>query len=259
MTLLEGPPTELRQHVKRLAMEGKWEELVEAAENAMSLPCSRGWLDLQRFVVDACVGLGGKYAGIAIAIRSELKTLLRDLPQLLETNLLDDTPAANSETQAWLKELVAEPATLAPEATLSETPVLENHSVPGWHRKFVDSYDLARQALRAGQAEKAIELMQHEVERQLSGRGQFLRKMQLVEVCLAAGKSQIAQPIIEDLASVIENNHLESWEDREVVAKALVMILKNSQRVQADEAEKIRLFQKVVRLDPVQAISCLEA
>jgi len=154
---------------------------------------------------------------------------------------------------------VAEPLTLPPETTPSETPVLENHSAPGWHRKFVDSYELAGQALRAGQAEKAIDLMQREVERQLSGRGQFLRKMQLVEVCISAGKSQIAQPIIEDLASIIENNHLEVWEDREVVAKALVMILKNSQRVQADESEKARLFEKVVRLDPVQAISCLEA
>jgi type VI secretion system ImpA/VasJ family protein len=248
----------LRQHIKRLAIEGKWEELLEAAENAMSLPCSRGWLDLQRFVVDACVGLGRKYAGIAIAIRSELKALLRDLPQLLETNLLDDTPAANSETQAWLKELVAEPATLSPDATPSEAPVLEDHSSPGWHRKFVDSFDLAREALRAGRVEKAVELMQREVDRQLSGRGQFLRKLQLVEICVAAGKSEIAQPIIEDLASAIENNHLEGWEDREFVAKALVMIIKNSQRVQADEVEKSRLFQKVVRLDPVQAISCLE-
>jgi len=258
MTLLEGPATDLRQHIKKLAIEGKWDELLEAAENAMSLPCSRGWLDLQRFVVDACVGLGSQYAAIAIAIRSELKALLRDLPQVLETNLLDDSPAANSETQAWLKELLAEPATPSPDTTATEYPIVENHSGPGWHRKFVDSYDKAREALRAGQAEKAIELMQHEVERQLSGRGQFLRKMQLVEVCLAAQKSQIAQPIIEDLASMIENNHLEGWEDREVVAKALVMILKNSQRVLADEAEKQRLFQKVVRLDPVQAMSCLE-
>jgi len=257
MTLLEGPPTELRQHIKKLAIEGKWSELLEAGENAMSLPCSRGWLDLQRFVVDACVGLGSEYAAIAIAIRSELKALLHDQPQILETNLLDDIPAANSETQAWLKELLAEPATPSPDATLQEGRIVENHSAPGWHRKFVDSYDLAREALRAGQAEKAIELMKHEVERQLSGRGQFLRKLQLVEICLAAQKSQIAQPIIEDLASLIENNHLESWEDREFVAKALVMILKNSQRVQADEAEKLRLFERVVRLDPLQAVSCL--
>ena len=136
--------------------------------------------------------------------------------------------------------------------------MLENHSAPGWHRKFVDSYDLAQQALRDGQVEKALDLMRREVERQLSGRGQFLRKLQLVEVCMAAGKSQIAQPMIDDLATVIDNNHLEEWEDREIVAKALVMILKNSQRVQADDSEKFRLFQKVVRLDPVQAISCIE-
>ncbi len=261
MTLLEGPPTELRQHIKKLAIEGKWNELLEAGENAMSLPCSRGWLDLQRFVVDACVGLGSQYAAIAMAIRSELKALLRDQPQILETYLLDDTPAANNETQAWLKELLAEPATPSPDATDATPPecrIVENHSAPGWHRKFVDSYELAREALRAGQAEKAIDLMQQEVERQLSGRGQFLRKMQLVEVCISAQKSQIAQPIIEDLASMIETNHLEGWEDREVVAKALVMILKNSQRVQADEAEKLRLFEKIARLDPVQAISCLE-
>ncbi len=258
MTLLEGPPTELRQHIKKLAIEGKWNELLEAAENAMSLPCSRGWLDLQRFVVDACVGLGSEYAAIAMAIRSELKALLQDQPQILETNLLDDTPAANNETQAWLKELLGEPAAPSSDYPSPEYRIVENHSAPGWHRKFVDSYELAREALGAGQPEKAIDLMRREVERQLSGRGQFLRKMQLVEVCLSAGKNQIAEPIIEDLAFIIENNHLEGWEDREVVARALVMILKNSQRVQADEAEKLRLFQKVVRLDPVLAISCLE-
>jgi len=258
LTLLEGPPTVLRQHVKRLAIEGKWEELLEAAENAMSLPCSRGWLDLQRFVVDACVGLGSKYDGIAIAIRSELKALLRALPQLLETNLLDDTPAANSETQAWLKELAAEGDAPPAEGAPPEAPVVENHSAPGWHRKFVDSYDLARQALGAGDTQKAIDLMRCEVERQLSGRGQFFRKLQLVEICIAAGQAQIAQPILDDLVTTFDNNHVEQWEERAVVAKALVTIIKNSQRVQGDEGEKFRLFQTVVRLDPVQAMSCLE-
>ncbi len=115
MTKLEGPPTELRQHIKRLAIEGKWGELLDAAEGCMSLPCSRGWLDLQKFTVDACAGLGAEYSGIAIAIRSELKTLVRDVPQVLEVSLLDDSPAANAETRAWLHELVAESPTPAAE------------------------------------------------------------------------------------------------------------------------------------------------
>jgi len=134
MTLLEGPPTELRPHIKRLALEGKWSELLEAAENSMSLPCSRGWLDLQKFSVDACAGLGSDYSGIAIAIRSELKTLVRDVPQALEVSLLDDTPAANSETRAWLRELVAETPSPAPDgAPVEDAPVVENASAPGWH------------------------------------------------------------------------------------------------------------------------------
>ena len=270
MTLLEAPPTELRQHIKRLAIEGKWSELLEAAENCMSLPCSRGWLDLQKFTVDACAGLGSDYSGRAIAIRSELKTLARDVPEALEVSLLDDTPAANRETQDWLRELAAETPTPAPEAVATadgepsadgappaERPVVENHSSPGWHRKFADSFDLANEALKAGQAGKAIEIMMHEVDRQLTGRGQFFRKLQLAEICVAAGKPEIAQPMIEDLVASIESNHLETWESPKTIAKALVMIMKNSQRIQMDDSEKHRLFEKVVRLDPVQAITVL--
>jgi len=270
MTLLEGPPTELRQHIKRLGIEGKWSDLLEAAEDCMSLRCGRGWLDLQKFTVDACAGLGSDYSGIAIAIRSELKTLVRDVPQALAVSLLDDTPAANSETQAWLRELAAEAPSLTPEsapapdgtpaedsAPAAETAVKENNSAPGWHRKFVDSFELANEALKAGQIEKAINTMMNEVARQLTGRGQFFRKLQLAEICVAAGKTEIAQPIIDDLAASIETNHLETWENPKTIAKAMVMIMKNSQRVQADEAEKQRLFQKVVRLDPVQAVTYL--
>jgi type VI secretion system protein ImpA len=258
LTKLEGPPTELRQHIKRLAIEGKWGELLDAAEGCMSLPCSRGWLDLQKFTVDACAGLGAEYSGIAIAIRSELKTLVRDVPQVLEVSLLDDTPAANAETRAWLQELVVESPTPAAEGEApADAPVAENHSAPGWHRKFADSYDLAQAAMKAGQPEKAIDLMTQEVGIQLTGRGQFFRKLQLAQICIAAGKTAVAQPIIDDLAASIENNHLESWEDPKTVAKALVMIIKNSEKVLADDAEKQKLFQKVVRLDPVQAITYL--
>ncbi len=111
--------------------------------------------------------------------------------------------------------------------------------------------------MKAGQPEKAIEIMTQEVAKQLTGRGQFFRKLQLAQICIAAGKTAVAQPIIDDLAASIENNHLESWEDAKTVAKALVMIIKNSEKVQADDAEKQKLFQKVVRLDPVQAITYL--
>ncbi|RPI11147.1 MAG: type VI secretion system protein TssA, partial [Acidobacteriales bacterium] len=48
---LDAPPTEVRQKLKRLAADGQWDEVLETAETAMAMPCGRGWLDLQRYVV----------------------------------------------------------------------------------------------------------------------------------------------------------------------------------------------------------------
>ena len=113
-TLLEAPPTELRQKVKRLALANRWSDLLDACEDAMALPCSRAWLDLQRFSVAACSALGAEYQPIATAIQSELRALLNDLPELLEATLLDDTPAANPETKAWLRQLQDPPSSRWP-------------------------------------------------------------------------------------------------------------------------------------------------
>ncbi|MGH9631417.1 MAG: type VI secretion system domain-containing protein, partial [Bryobacteraceae bacterium] len=255
-TMLEAPPTEVRQHLKKLAIGRKWNDLLEAAESVMALPCSRAWLDLQRLVVEACAALGGDYDAIAIAIRSELKALLRDLPQLLDAALMDDTPTANAETRAWIGELMQEPADAAPAAVLGSALSSGNGHTAGWQRKFIDSYVLATEALRAGQEQKAFEILRAEIERQRSGRGRFQRRLQLVELCVTTGKDAIAQPILEDLIAAIENHKLDDWEEREVVAGALALIMKASKRIQGDAKEKQKLFERICRLDPVQALNC---
>lgn len=258
-TMLEAPPTEVRQHLKKLALGRKWNDLLEAAESVMALPCSRAWLDLQRLVVEACAGLGGHYDAIAIAIRSELKALLRDLPQLLDVALMDDTPTANAETRAWIRELLQEPADAIPAGTGAAAGgalASSNGHTAGWQRKFIDSYALATEALRTGEEQKAFEILRTEIERQRSGRGRFQRRLQLVQLCVATGKDAIAQPILEDLIAAIENHKLDDWEDREVVAGALALIMKASKRIQGDAKEKQKLFERICRLDPVQALSC---
>jgi type VI secretion system protein ImpA len=258
-TLLEAPPTELRQQVKRLALAQKWSELLETAENAMSLPCSRAWLDLQRLVVEACTALGGEYEPMAAAIRSELLVLLNDVPQLLDASLLDDTPTANSETKAWLKQLRERPAGApAPEQAGGENaapPSNGQNPAPSWPAKAADSYALAQEALKAGQPEKAFEIMQKEIAGQQSGRGRFERKLQLVQLCVAAGKDAIAQPLLDDLAVAIDNHKLEDWEDKEMVAAALTTLLTLSKKIQGNAVEKQKLFERICRLDPVRALS----
>jgi len=264
-TLLEAPPTELRQQVKRLALAKEWKGLLETAENAMALPCSRAWLDLQRHVVEACTGLGPEYEPIASAIRLELKVLMHDVPNLREATLLDDTPAANVETRVWIDKLMQRPAALAPDepqAGIADgektTPTLPSISAsapePSWPSKPADAYDVARAVLSSGQPEKAFEIMRQEIARQRAGRDRFQRTLQLVQLCVAAGKDAIAQPLLDDLMVAIETHKLDDWESRELVAAALATVLSVSKKVQANATEKQKLFERICRLDPVRAL-----
>jgi type VI secretion system protein ImpA len=254
-TRLEAPPTELRRHLKRLLIDKKYEELLEAAESAMALPCGRAWLDLQRFVVEACDGLGSGYEAIARAIRSELKALIADIPQLLDAALMDETPVANAETRAWLVSLSKGPAEQAPAA---DPPLQASPSSNGvgsrWPGQPTDVYASALQALREGQERKAFEILQQDIARRRSGRERFRRRLQMVEICASTNKPNVAQPILDDLAAAIEMHKLDEWEDPGVVASALATIMKMSTKIQADKAQQQKLFERICRLDPAQAL-----
>jgi type VI secretion system protein ImpA len=254
--LLEAPSTELRHHIRRLALDKKWKELLESAEKAMSLPCSRAWLDLQRLVVTACTALGPDYSTIADAIRSELRNLLTDLPQLLDANLLDDTPAANTETRTWLKELLAVPAEPVAASESPDGDQAPSEPAPPVLR-MTGTYDpflAAQEAIKSGNPRKALQVMQAEIERQRTGRGRFHRTLQLVELCSQIGNEAIAQPLIDDVAAAIDTHKLDDWEDSEMVASALATVRKISRKMQDNPADSQKLFERICRLDPAQAL-----
>ena len=75
-----------------------------------------------------------------------------------------------------------------------------------------------------------------------------------MEICASTNKANVAQPILDDLAAAIETHKLEDWEDPGVVAGALATIMKMSTRVQADKAQQQKLFERICRLDPAQAL-----
>ena len=259
--LLEAPPTELRQQIKRLALAKRWADVLEQGEQAMSHPGSRAWLDLQRLSVSACHALGKEYDRIAMAIQSELRALLNDLPELLDVTLLDDTPAANPETKAWLQSLNSSPqpapAAEDAEADADGTAAIPVHrnGAPKWLSPAVDGYALAQEALAAGQEEKAFAIMRAEVSRQRSGRRRFRRMMQTVELAVAAGKDGIAQPLLEDIAAAIENHKLDAWEDPEQMASDLIKLMRYSKKIQGSSSDKQKLFDRICRLDPAQALN----
>lgn len=262
--VLEAPTTELRQHLKLLALASNWSELLEVAENSMSLPCSRAWLDLQHLVVLACKALGQEYSLVETAIVSELKNLLHDLPELLNATLLDGTPSANAETRAWLCGLMAPAPALKAEVPAAASdgtegaPPAEPFGPPlgpsSWWEKPADAYVLSQTAVRAGNLDRGLAIMREEIARQQSGRARFQRTLQFVRLCIEAGHDTIVQPMIDDITAALENHKLDDWEDRETVADALVLIMNTSKKVQADSAARQRLFERVCRLDPVRAL-----
>jgi len=256
-SLLEAPPTELRQQIKRLALARKWADLLEAGEQALALPGSRAWLDLQRLTVTACTALGPDYEPIATAIRSELRALLNDVPELLDAMLLDDTPAANPETRTWLQSLGNEPkGSEADEGTEDAAEELRSHrnGTPTWLARALDANSRAKDALAAGRAEEAFAILRGELAKQRSGRMRFRRTMQLVELAMAAGKDDIAQPLLEDLAAAIENHKLDAWEDPQQMASDLTKLMRFSKKIQGSSSEKQKLFERICRLDPVKAL-----
>jgi type VI secretion system protein ImpA len=248
-SLLIPPPTSVRQSIRRLASESNWSELIETAEAAMAQPYGRAWLDLQRHVVNAAEQSG--YAYVAAAIRSEVRALLVDLPRLPDWEFSDETPVASSETHAWLNQLASPaPPALPPVAAAFDDPAI-GPSDPA-EPAPPDSFALAVEAARAGRGSEAIQMLAAEIPRQQSGRARFQRKLQLAQICMMSGHETLAQPILEELTQSIDHHQLDEWESREIVAQPLVMLYK----LQRDEAVKQKLYARISRLDPVQALEC---
>jgi len=255
LELLAPPATQVRQELKRLAVEGNWTELIEAAENAMAQPCGRAWLDLQRYAVKALDEYG--YPAIANAIRSEVRSLLADLPQLPQWTLADDTPTANAETQAWLKEVVAP---RQPADVFSAPPAMEPSGAEangaGRAPAAPDVFQMAMDAARSGDVQQAVEILSREIAHERSGRARFQRKIQLAQICMSTGHEAIAYPILNEMADEIELRKLEEWEASEVLAHPLALLFRCMNQLDGDPEVKRKLYARICRLDPVQALAC---
>jgi type VI secretion system protein ImpA len=241
----------LRQRLKEFVQEGQWEEVLETAETAVGSACGRAWLDLQRYAVRACEELGSWYEPAALAIRAELRSLLQDFPQLPESALSDDTPAANSETQAWLKEITSLPEPNLLAVRVEETPAASQPDKP-----TADAYDLAMEAMRSNRPEQAIEILSQEIGHVRSGRLRFQRSVQLAQVCMAAGHEAIAFPILQELVKEIGQRNLEEWETPDMLAHPLTLLLHCMKKLETSAEDKQKIYAQICRLDPLQALSC---
>jgi len=247
--LLEAPPTGTRQALKKAANDSDWPQVLELGESAMGLPCGRGWLDVQRYVFRAANELG--YYQIAAAIRAEVNALLADYPALRQAELLDGTPAANPETQAWIDEIAP-----APPAEAAYAPAAMEDATEASQPEAMDANDLALQAARSGRPQEAIEILSREATAEKSGRGRFQRRLQLAQLCMSMGYERIAHPILEQLATEIDSRGLEGWEAATTVAQPLALLYRCLEKLDTAPELKQKVYDRICRLDPLQALAC---
>jgi len=252
--LLEAPPTQIRQALRKAANEGNAQQVIEIAESAMAMPCGRGWLDLQRYVYRAAYDLS--YYQIQAAVKAEVNGLLADYPSLRKAVLLDDTPAANPDTQAWLDEIAPAPAAPAAFAVAAPVPQEVHAPAQGGQPQPPDANDLAIEAARAGRPQEGIEILTREAAAERSGRGRFQRRLQLAQLCMSIGYERIAHPILEQLAAEIDSRGLEGWETPATVAQPLTLLYRCLAKMETSPELKQKIYDRICRLDPMQALAC---
>jgi type VI secretion system protein ImpA len=258
-SFIVAPSTETRQNIRRLAADSNWGELIEAGEAAMAEPCGRAWMDLQRYMLKALEGWG--CPAIVAAIRSELRALITDIPEIPNWTFDDDTPVANSETQAWLKEITGplevRPATPppAPEPVYEPPPPPPRRVVEAAEDAPPDPYELAMEKVRSGRVDEAIEMLAQDISLQQSGRGRFQSKVNFCQLCLATNRDALALPILEELVETIDQHRLETWEPPDSIAHPLSLLYRCLDKAGADPALKHKIYARICRLDPMQALS----
>jgi type VI secretion system protein ImpA len=122
------------------------------------------------------------------------------------------------------------------------------------------SWHEAEMLVRAGEVEQGLAEMTRLAAAETSGRSRFQRKLVLAEVCLGSKRERLARSILEELAEQIDKFQLESWESSELISGVWTRLYR-IYRQGADSSDQDRaqkLYERLARLDPWQALACGE-
>lgn len=352
------PPTELRVKLKTLYKNGEWTSLLDATEEALGQPCAGAWIDLHRYAVVALEQNG--LTPMATAIKTELRGLLHDLPDLKSATLMDDTSALSAETAAWIEsdvlidgaagfspslngtgansgsssdsgsndwlstrdsKFVLDPSSKAADPnykpdsdsdsdsssdssfdvgstdtdtsssdtsssddsalsldlgsdTSSDTPadapaeaaamefpaIDENPPIiaelpPDIIDDNRDLFEIARDRVKSGNQAEGLKLITEKLANEKSNRGRFRRRTQIAHLLMDGGHPKVAEPLLEQLANEIETRRLDDWEEGEVIAYPLELLLRCVASESAQTEKRDELYSRLCKLDPVRAMA----
>lgn len=253
-TMIPAPYSAALESFRGLYESQQWADLAKNGEEAFSGEGMLFWLDLQRYICAALVGMDPAYAACSKAIRTELALLLSRLPALPSLSFEDGTPFADGITQEWIQSDVL--SLLGGGGGGGSAPI----------KKKGDVGEEQKQAgilLSEGKLEAALQILRTGLANDSSEKNNFDRKLIIADMLFKSGKAHVARSILEDLKSVIDKYSLLRWDP-----ELCVTVYHLSQKVYmalmqaADEGQKAPFWDKAVemhaqisKLDPVLAVS----
>jgi type VI secretion system protein ImpA len=111
----------------------------------------------------------------------------------------------------------------------------------------------------AGKVDEGLQQMAAAAADEPSGRGRFVRKLRLADVCLANRRDRLARTVLEELNQQIDEFRLAQWESSSLVGAVwsrLYRIYRGTDDSD-DRNNATKLYNQLARLDPWQAyVSC---
>lgn len=225
------PPPEgygrLRKDFSQRLAAGHHADVVSECEELF--PMNPLWLDLQRFIATGLAALGAEQA--LAAVREQVRLLLRCCPQIAELKFSDrdGTPFADAETLRWIAGECAGADDAASPASRPPVVQIPDGLLPG------------------------VQFLQKQIMQASSGAGRFDAQLRLIDLLLAAERSDIAMPIAEQLLGVIEAHRLVEWQP-ELCQRALRLAVQAARAAELDAARRTALFSRMCQLSPADAV-----
>jgi len=228
------------RETKRASFEEVFAEFEETAEE---------FKELEKSVEDRF--------GDAAPNMSTLRAALKDLRQEL-TSILEEKRKEEPDRLANGLSGAMEPATGPNSGTTLRLPVPsadDRLSMPAGSESWLQAEGL----IREGQVDAGLLAMRRLAANETTGRNKFHRKLVLAEVCLASNRERLARTIFEELAEQIEKHQLDAWEGSELISGVWTRLYELYKRQDSSHSEEAsKLFERLCRLDPWQALSCSE-
>jgi type VI secretion system protein VasJ len=253
-TMIPPPYSATLEAYQNMFANAQWPDLAKNGEEAFSGDGMLFWLDLQRYISSALLGMGPEYAGCSKAVRTELAILLNKFPNLASLSFDDGTPFADPMTQEWLQSDVL--SLLGGGGGGGPAPVKKKGDV-GEEQKQ------AALLLGEGKLEPALQVLRTGLANDSSEKNNFDRKLIMAELLFKGNKPHVARSLLEDLKLSIEKYSLLRWDP-----ELCISVYHLSQKVYlalmaaAEDGSKPMLYEKaremhtqIAKLDPVLAIS----